>query len=151
MKLREIISKSCLMVAGALILFVGMSIGAISNGSVGCSASSKEGSSEEVLLEKASIIDKIITVKSNNTSIATNQASELSNLDLSELKKLSDNNITVIIVDNNDVYETIDPEQAFENKRNNIVTDAVYIPQSKEIIVSANAPNGTLTKHIMSI
>lgn len=151
MKLREVISKSCLMIAGALILFVGMSIGSISNGSVGYSASSKDGSSEEILLEKASIIDKIIIVQGNNTSIATNQASELSNLELSELQKLSDNNITVIIVDNNDVYEIIDPEQAIENKRNNIVTDAVYIPQTKEIIVSANAPNGTLTKHIVSI
>lgn len=150
MKLREVLNKGCLMIIGALILFVGMSIGSIKTGSVNFSASSTS-SSEEVLLKKANIIDNIVVVRGNDISIATNQASELSSLDLSDLQKLSNNNITVIIVSSNDVYEAIDTEQAVENKRNNVVTDAVYIPQSKEIIVSANAPNGTLTKHIMSI
>lgn len=145
--------KLLLMVVGAFILTCGVFVGAKVSHAQSIAFNAGTVSDESVLKTKSDLIDKVVKVDDSvsNKFIASRKASELSNLDIQKLEELSKKGITVIVVASSDVYEKIDQSRAEENKRNNQVTDAVYIPSQQSIIVSAQAPTGVLTKQVASL
>lgn len=145
--------KLLLMMVGAFILTCGVFVGAKVSHAQSVAFNAGTVQDESVLKTKSDIIDKVVKVDDSvsNKFIASRKASELSNLDVQKLEELSQKGITVIVVANSDVYEKIDKTRADQNKRNNEVTDAVYIPSQQSIVISATAPTGVLTKQVANI
>lgn len=142
-----------LMVVGAFLLTTGVFVGSRLTNPQSTALNAGTVTDESLLKAKSDIIDKVVKVDNSvsNKFVASRKASELSNLDVAKLQELSKKGITVIVVAHDDVYEKLDPSKAEENKRNKQVTDAVYLPSQQSIVVSAQAPNGVLTKQVASL
>lgn len=151
--MKKLLENMLLMVFGGVLLCTGVFSGARIANSNNSSFHAGTMTSEETLKAKSDIIEQVVQVDSSisNKFIASRKAVELSNLEFEKLQDLIDNGLIILVVPQEDVYESIDPTKAEENKRNGVVTDSVYIPNDNKIIVSLSAPSGVLTQQVSSI
>lgn len=132
------------MLLGALFLCIGVWTGSVISGN----GSYHAGSEEQLLIAKDKVIDSIIktdTVK--NKFVASRKANELANVDIGKLNKAIKKGVTIIVVPENDVFESPvlnNKDQAKKNKANGVIADCAYVAKSNQIIISINAPNGIL-------
>lgn len=132
------------MLLGALFLCIGVWTGSVISGN----GSYHAGSEEQLLIAKDKVIDSIIktdTVK--NKFVASRKANELANVDIEKLNKAIKKGVTIIVVPENDVFESSvlnNKDQAKKNKANGVISDCAYVAKSNQIIISTNARNGVL-------
>ncbi len=131
------------MLLGALFLCIGIWTGSEISGKNSYHA----GSEEQMLIAKDKVIDSIVTDTVRNKFLGSRKANELANVDIGKLKKAIKKGVTIIVVPENDVFESPilnNKDQAKKNKANGVIADCAYVAKSNQIIISINAPNGVL-------
>lgn len=151
--MKKLMEKVALMFVGGFLLCGGVFFGARITNANGTSFHAGTMTSEEVLKAKSAIIEQVVEIDSSisNKFIASRKAGELSNLDVEKLQEISSKGLVIVVVPQEDVYQSIDATKAEENKRNGVITDSVYIPSDNKLIVSLSAPSGVLTQQVASI